>query len=124
MGTFKQRDGFQGEKLISLPDSIWKKAIKENPVLSHLYITHIGYFPKAAFHYRERKNGCSDNILIYCLRGKGWYTIKDKRYEVRPNQFFILPATKEYICYGSDENEPWSIYWIHFSGSDINTFNK
>ena len=124
MKTFKQRDGFRGEKLISLPDDIWKKAIKENPVLSHLYITHIGYFPKATYHYREHKNGCRDNIIIYCLRGKGWYTVKDKRYEVRPNQFFIIPATQEQISYGSDENDAWTIYWIHFSGTTINTFNK
>ncbi|OOG63182.1 AraC family transcriptional regulator [Flavobacterium sp. A45] len=124
MKTFKQRDGFQGEKLISLPDNIWQKAIKENPVLSHLYITHIGYFPKAAYHFRKRKNGCTDNILFYCLRGKGWYTIKDKRFEVGPNQFFIIPATKEFLSYGADENDPWTIYWIHFSGNDMETFNK
>lgn len=124
MNSFKQRDGFQGEKLISLPDSVWKKAIEENPILSHLYITHIGYFPKAAYHYRERKNGCTDNILIYCVRGKGWYSVKNKRFEVRLNQFFIIPATKEYINYGADENDPWTIYWIHFTGSDMDTFNK
>jgi AraC-like DNA-binding protein len=124
MKNFKQRDGFQGEKLISLPDTVWKKAIKENPVLANLYITHIGYFPKAAYHYRERKNGCSDNILIYCLRGKGWYSIKDKRFEVGVNEFFIIPATKEPLRYGADENDPWTIYWIHFSGCDINTFNR
>ncbi|MFB3389763.1 AraC family transcriptional regulator [Flavobacterium sp. LAR06] len=123
MKNFKQRDGFQGEKLIALPESIWRKAIKENPVLSHLYITYIGYFPKAAHHFRERKNGCSDNILIYCLRGKGWYTIKNKRFEVSPNQFFILPATKEHMSYGANENDPWTIYWIHFSGCEIDTFN-
>jgi len=124
MKTFKQRDGFQGEKLISLPDNIWKKAIKKNPVLGNLYVTYIGYFPKAAYHYRERKNGCSDNILIYCLRGKGWFKIKDKLFEVQPNEYFILPATKEYMSYGADEKDPWTIYWVHFSSSDINTFNR
>lgn len=124
MKNFKQRDGFQGEKLISLPDNIWQKAIKENPLLSHLYITHIGYFPKATYHFRKRKNGCTDNIFIYCLRGKGWYTVNDKRFEVNPNQFFIIPATKEPLSYGADENDPWTIYWIHFSGYDMETFNS
>lgn len=124
MKNFRQRDGFQGEKLISLPDNIWRKAIKENPVLSHLYITHIGYFPKAAYHFRKRKNGCTDNIFIYCLRGKGWYTVNGNRFEVNPNQFFIIPATKEPLTYGADENDPWTIYWIHFSGSDMDKFNS
>jgi AraC-like DNA-binding protein len=124
MVNIKRRDGFEGEKLISLPDQIWKNAIKVNPVLSHLYITHIGYFPKAAYHYRERKNGCADNILIYCLRGKGWYSVKDKRFDVGVNQFFILPATKEHIRYGADEKDPWTIHWVHFSGNDMDTFNS
>lgn len=124
MKTFKQRDGFQGEKLISLPENIWKKAIKKNPALGNLYVTYIGYFPKAAYHYRERKNGCTDNILIYCLRGKGWYKIKDKLFEVQPNEYFILPATKEHMSYGADEKDPWTIYWVHFSSNDINTFNR
>ncbi len=124
MKSFKQRDGFQGEKLISLPENIWKKAIKKNPVLGNLYVTYIGYFPKAAYHYRERKNGCTDDILIYCVRGKGWYKIKDKLFEVQPNEYFILPATKEYMSYGADEKDPWTIYWVHFSSSDIYTFNR
>lgn len=124
MKNFKIRDGFQGEKLISLPDTVWKKAIKENPVLASLYITHIGYFPKAAYHYRARKNGCSDNILIYCVRGKGWYTVKGTKFEVGVNDYFIIPATKEALSYGADEKDPWTIYWIHFSGSDMNTFNR
>lgn len=124
MKKLKQQDGFQGEKLISLPENVWKKAIKENPVLANLYLTHIGYFPKAAYHYRERKNGCSDNIFIYCLDGKGWYSINEKRFEVGINDYFIIPATKESVRYGADEQDPWTIYWIHFSGYDINTFNS
>jgi AraC-like DNA-binding protein len=124
MGTVKRRDGFEGELLISLPDAIWKNAIKITPILSQLYITHIGYFPKAAFHYRDRKKGCTDNILIYCTRGKGWYSIDEKRFEVNVNEFVIIPATKTHLRYGSDDANPWTIYWVHFSGKDIDTFNR
>ncbi len=124
MGNTRRRDGFEGEKLISLPDSVWKHHIKATPALRHLYVTHIGYFPKAASHYRERRNGCPDNILIYCLLGKGWYSIKDKRFDVAVNQFVIIQATKDQICYGADEKEPWTIYWVHFSGHEIHTFNR
>ena len=124
MSDLKRRDGFEGERLISLPESVWRNAIKANPFMSQLYVTHIGYFPKASFHYRERRNGCADNILIYCVRGKGWYAIKDKRFEVGPNEFFLLPATREPTRYGADVNDPWTIYWVHFSGKDMNQFNR
>lgn len=124
MNPIKISDGFQGQKLISLPESVWKNAIKGNPVLSQLYVTHLGYFPKAANHYRERRNGCADNILIYCLRGKGWYSIRNQRFEVGANQFVLLPATKAPMQYGADETDPWTIYWVHFGGSDIALFNQ
>lgn len=124
MKSVKRRDGFAGEQLISLPDAVWKNAIKANTVLEQLYITHIGYFPKAAFHYRDRKNGCTDNILIYCTGGKGWYIIGNRRFEVGVNEFVIIPATISHLRYGSDDVNPWTIYWVHFSGKDMETFNR
>lgn len=124
MKTIKRRDGFDGEKMINLPESVWKKLISDNAILGQLYVTHIGYFPKAAYHYREWKKGCPDNILIYCLRGKGWYELGKKRFEVGVNEFIIIPATTDYLRYGADEKDPWTIHWIHFSGKDMETFNR
>jgi len=124
MNSLKRRDGFEGEKLISLPEAVWKNAIRANPILSQLYLTHIGYFPRAAYHYRERKSGCVDNILIYCLRGSGWYKIRDRHFTVKANEFILIPATREPMRYGADENDPWTIYWCHFSGKDMDMFNK
>lgn len=120
----KRRDGFAGQKLISLPEAVNRKALQANPFLAQLYITHIGYFPRAAFHYRERRQGCADNILIYCLQGKGWYVIGNKRYEVGPNEYILLPATTRYMRYGADDDDPWTIYWVHFSGRNMNMFNR
>lgn len=124
MKTIKRRDGFDGQKMINLPESVWQKLIRDNTVLGQLYVTHIGYFPNAAYHYREWKKGCPDNILLYCLRGKGWYELGKKRFEVGVNEFIIIPATKDYLRYGADKNDPWTIYWVHFSGKDMDTFNR
>ncbi|HMI05181.1 MAG TPA: AraC family transcriptional regulator [Pedobacter sp.] len=120
----KRRDGFQGEKLISLPQGVLKDALKRAPSLFQLFITHIGYFPKASAHYRERRKGCEDNILIYCLHGKGHFIIDNKKFEVTANQFIHVPATDKYMRYWADEEDPWTIYWIHFSGQDLYSFNN
>lgn len=119
----KRKDGFDGQKLISLPPSVYQNATVDNPMLSQLFITHIGYFPNASFHYRERKNGCQDNILIYCLNGKGWFEIGRKKHVVSPNQFLHVPACTESMRYGADDDDPWTIYWVHYSGRDMETFN-
>ncbi len=119
---FRKRDGFYGEKLISIPAYVLKKNMEN--VCDQLYITHIGYFPKAKYHYRVRRNGCEDNILFYCLQGKGYYKIKDKTYTLLPNQYVITPATEVPLSYWADRDDPWTIYWIHFTGKNINLFNK
>ena len=119
----KKRDGFIGEKLISLPPTVLKKNIEPNPLLNSIYITHIGYFPKAQFHFRERKKGCEDNILFYCVDGKGWYVTDRKRKEVFANQFIILPATTKFMQYGADSENPWTVYWVHFRGDKLSALN-
>ncbi|KAA2243236.1 AraC family transcriptional regulator [Chitinophaga agrisoli] len=123
MEKHKRRDGFEGQQLISLPDAVCQQHAKRHAAISQIYITHIGYFPKAIAHYRLRKNGCKDNILIYCLRGKGWYRIGKRQFTVGPNQYVIIPATSLHLSYGADEADPWTIYWVHFSGQDMDGFN-
>jgi AraC-like DNA-binding protein len=122
--TYKRRDGFEGEKLISIPQKVWKEALEKDPALFSVYITYIGYFPKASFHFRERRKGCEDNILIYCLQGKGHYVVDNKRYEVHANQYILIPATDKYIRYWADNDDPWTIYWLHFTGDNIDAFNR
>jgi AraC-like DNA-binding protein len=122
--SLKRRQGFEGEKFISIPQKVLREAKESNPELFHIYITHIGYFPKASFHYRERRKGCEDNILIYCLQGKGHYIVDNKRFEVSSNQFVLIPATDKYMRYWADIDDPWTIYWVHFTGDRIDSFNK
>jgi len=124
MRKTKMRDGFEGQRQISLPGTIFKNSGLINGILNQIFITHIGYFPKATHHFRERRKGCTDNIFIYCLSGKGWYIVDKKKYEVGPNQFFQIPATKQYLKYGADDEQPWTIFWVHYSGNDMDTFNK
>lgn len=122
--SFKRRDGFEGERMISIPPKVWQDARERDPALHPVYITYIGYFPKASFHYRERRKGCEDNILIYCLQGKGYFILDNKKYEVGSNQYILVPATDKYMRYWSDNDDPWTIYWVHFTGNDIDSFNK
>jgi AraC-like DNA-binding protein len=119
----KKRDGFNGEKLHNVTLKTLREAKENSPSLFPVFITQIGYFPKAEFHYRERKNGCTDNILIYCVEGKGHYILDNKLYEVNHDQFVILPATSRYMCYWADNDNPWTIYWLHFTGDQIESFN-
>ena len=107
--------GFKGEKMIVVPKSLIKK-YADKEIISNLQLTDIGYFPNASHHFRERPNGCPEYILIYCIEGEGIVTIDRKRYLIKPNSFFIIEQEKAHTYY-SNNNDPWSIYWVHFTGA-------
>ncbi len=123
MATFRRRDGFIGEKQINVPVSVLEKYLRSQPFLNALYITYIGFYPKASFHYRERKKGCGDNILFYCLGGKGYFDTHRGSFELTANHFVLLPA-HHFHRYQADINDPWTLYWIHFSGNKLDELNN
>jgi AraC family transcriptional regulator of arabinose operon len=112
-----------GRQRIEIPKTILKSRVHSNLLLKHLHICSIGYYPKAKDHYTYRKKGLAENFLFYCVDGHGWYKIDNQKYDVGPNEFFILPRNTEH-SYGSDEEHPWTIYWIHFGGESLADFNK
>lgn len=116
----KKKDGFIGQYIKTLPKQLIKEA-EQNPILSSLFATDIGYYPYAQGHFRERKEGCEQNILIYCVEGKGWIEADGKKMQIRANEYFTIPAYKGHK-YAADKKEPWSIYWLHFVGEKARLF--
>lgn len=116
----KIAEGFRNEKAVILPYNV-RDYLKTNAVTKRLHVTHIGYYPEAKHHFRERKNGANQHILIYCESGKGWIIYNGKKNHLDRNQVFILPANEAH-AYGADNHDPWSIYWIHFNGEDAELF--
>jgi len=123
MSLTKRRDGFVGEKQINVPKSILNKFVRRTTFLDSLYITHIGYFPNASYHYRERRKGSDDYILLYSLGGKGYIENSSGKMELNPNQFIIIPP-QLFHRYQADLENPWTLYWVHFSSNKLKEFNE
>lgn len=100
-----------------------KEMLTNNELTRLLYVTDIGYYPKATGHYRTRPTGSEQHILIYCTEGKGWFSINEHRKEVRKEQFFIIEAGLPHT-YAASESDPWSIYWLHFTGEKSHLFRS
>jgi len=118
----KIADGFKGERSISIPDSIRDYQVG-NEITKQLYITHIGYYPHAKYHFRERSAGAKENIFFYCESGHGWISYGGEKYELTKNKAFILPANEAH-AYGAFNINPWSIYWFHFCGENTQMFSS
>ncbi len=117
------KEGFKGERIVVLPEFLLEE-LKQDPLGRELYITDIGYYPHAEFHYCKRSaDEAQEFVLIYCVKGCGWFELNGKRQEVGANRFFILPKHQAH-AYGSCEHNPWSIYWIHFDGDKAAFFSQ
>lgn len=123
----RKKEGFKGQKAIVVPRKILLNQCAGDKIMSNLYITDIGYYPKAKFHYRNRPHGADQHIIIYCLEGSGEAVIKKNKYTIEAGDFFIVPM-KTGHTYTANVDNPWTIYWIHFKGSISNSlielFNK
>ena len=118
----KKEDGFPGQISFVIPERILT-LVKDNRLIADLYITDIGYYPQARHHFRERSAGSAQFILIYCVEGRGEVRLNETIHAVSADHFFIIPADLPH-SYHSDEQNPWSIYWIHFSGSKSGIYSR
>ncbi|TKK64540.1 helix-turn-helix domain-containing protein [Ilyomonas limi] len=113
------KHGFKGQRMIVLPRKIISDFLAKDHLTRSIYITDIGYYPKAIHHYVERKHGINQNILIYCVEGYGWVEINGRQISIEPSQYIIIPANQPHI-YAADKGVAWTIYWVHFNGNLAN----
>lgn len=116
----KISDGFKDEKAIVLPYSI-RDFQAANRLIENVYVTHIGYYPRAKFHFRDRQTGAPEHIIIYCEEGGGWIRIAGEKFALSKKQALIIPASTPHV-YAADKQFPWSIYWIHFAGRHMERY--
>ncbi|BAV06673.1 AraC-like ligand binding domain-containing protein [Filimonas lacunae] len=114
--AIKKKEGFRGQKAIAIPRSILHTQCETNEVAGKLYITDIGYYPKAEHHYRMRPNGSDQHILLYCVDGKGTVSVLDQVLTMEAGDFCFIPRNTRHT-YQASPDKPWTIYWIHFKGS-------
>lgn len=113
-------DSFTGDRSVVLSKK-QLKMIQENPISAGLYIRDIGFYPHAKNHYRERKKGIKEHILIYCIDGTGKIQVRDNTYVLNANNYFIIPSHEAHKYWASGDS-PWSIYWLHFGGDRSSCF--
>ena len=114
------KQGFIGQQMIVLPKNI-VSGIKKNPLIASLYFTDIGFFPNASHHEVRRKNGSKQYILIYCYKGEGVISVENREVILKANTYYIIPPGVPHSYYAKETN-PWSIYWIHFTGQQAAHF--
>ncbi|OPA73956.1 AraC family transcriptional regulator [Paenibacillus selenitireducens] len=114
MEPIQKQEGFVKEKLFILPEYM-SDELQQGELTRSLYISDIGYFPHAQYHYRERPEGCDSHIVICCAEGEGWIETHGDRVELMRQHLMVIPAGTPHR-YGASSQQPWSIYWFHIQG--------
>ena len=117
MSRPQKGEGFPGQRIVVLPRRAIARALA-HPLMQGLLPTDIGYFSKAAGHLRERRGGANQAILIYCVKGQGWCEMDGDRHDVRSGDLLVVPPKSPH-AYGADEQQPWTIFWVHATGRNI-----
>ncbi|WP_150271401.1 AraC family transcriptional regulator [Paenibacillus tepidiphilus] len=117
----KKTEGFESEKIIVLPAYLLEQIVA-HPLNKRLYITDIGFFPRAQYHYRERPEGCDTCILIYCAEGRGLVTMNGAQHVLTDRQLIVIPADTPH-SYWTESEQPWTIYWFHFQGEQAGDYS-
>lgn len=117
--TRRARQGFPGQHLVVLPGPIILHAM-DDTLLSDLFPTAAGFFPRAPGHLVERTKGLAECILIRVVSGAGWVATGERR-ELKAGEWLLIPQDLKH-AYGADEEAPWSIEWVHFRGRAATAF--
>ncbi len=110
-------DGFAHERMVVVPRPLVTEALVR-AVTRRLVVTDAGWFPSAAGHERRRPNGIAESVVMICTAGSGWVELAGARSRVAPGVAALLPAGSAH-AYGADPGDPWTIWWFHARGSDV-----
>lgn len=94
--------------------------LKKNELTRGLHIRAAGYYPNAAGHYVERHRH-TDDLLLYCVGGEGSLQVQGAHHHVGTGDLLMLPKGVSHT-YGASADRPWTVYWTHFAGHNVDSF--
>jgi len=118
--SLKLREGFAGQDMFVIPRPVLARA-RQHPLVRTVYPTDIGWFPTAGHHFRERPDGARQDHLMLCTAGHGYVEVEGRRAHLKKNHLLIIPRDTAHTYWAADD-DPWSIYWVHFLGDDADYY--
>lgn len=91
-----------------------------NCLTNGCYPTAMGYYP-CAYDHQMKRAAPDDNLLLYCVAGAGSVRSFGSSFQVQAGDIVLLRHGVAHE-YAADRKSPWSIYWLHFLGSNAVDF--
>ncbi|RUO44467.1 AraC family transcriptional regulator [Aliidiomarina taiwanensis] len=109
----------EGSTRLIMPQPLLEQ-LQQNPLTRGLYPISYGHYLNAYGH-RVRRRVHTDYLMIFCHAGRGRYRAGKHKGHLLPGQVLFLKKGVAHI-YQADSQQPWSIYWAHFAGDQVESF--
>src|SRR5690606_9416998 len=96
------------------------RRLARHPLTRGLYPRAMGYYPHAKGH-KVRRDSHGDHLMLYCIEGAGRLLIDRRLYRIGRGDLIMLPRDVVH-AYASSRTNPWTVYWVHFDGDDVDAF--
>ena len=96
------------------------KNLYRHPLTRDCFPTAMGYYPKARGHRMQRSRH-DDNLMLYCVDGRGRLEAGEGLFEIGAGDMMLLPQGLAH-AYAASPAQPWSLYWVHFQGVSTRVF--
>lgn len=91
-----------------------RKALAEHPLSGDCFPTAMGFYPNAAGHAMQRAQH-DDNLVLLCTEGRGLLRTGGDQVPITAGDAVLLPRHQGHY-YRASKQQPWTIYWVHFTG--------
>jgi AraC-like DNA-binding protein len=99
-----------------------QQKLARHPLTRECYPAAMGYYPEARGHRMERARH-DNNLIIYCVDGRGFAETPDWSGDILAGDMLLLPQGMPHRYLAADDL-PWSVYWVHYQGSSTAIFNQ
>lgn len=91
------------------------KLLSKHPLTREVYPVAFGFYQRAKGHSMQRSKHTNE-LLIYCSEGEARLITGKQKLKVNAGDVIYLPAGEAH-SYATPDTNPWTIHWVHFSGS-------
>lgn len=94
--------------------------LENHPLTAGCYPTAMGFYPSAAGHQMQRERH-DDNLLFLCTQGHGQLQTSAGTVEISSGDTVVLPQGEAHSYHAVDAHA-WTLYWVHFRGTEAAEF--
>ena len=105
-----------------ITSAVFQARLSVHPLSSDTYPLAMGFYPKAHRHRMLRQTHESF-LLIYCTAGKAKLTVNNELFSVASGDTILLVPGMAH-SYQADTEDPWTIYWVHFTGDKAEAYTR